>query len=167
MAAMRRRGTRVGAARVGPDFIDPGYHRLATGQPSRDLDGFLAPPSLLFALAAAGRESRDILVVEGVMGLFDGAYGSGQKTRTAGLAVASTASVADTTKTPVVLVVDASAMNQSVALSSTATRPSHRPCPYGDLEQGRVGRARGRTEEGTWAHPCARSSEARPGIRLA
>jgi cobyrinic acid a,c-diamide synthase len=111
MAALRRRGAKVGAAKVGPDFIDPGYHRLATGHPSRNLDTFLSPPSLLPALAARANEGRDILVVEGVMGLFDGAY----EPSGVGLAVASTASVAALTATPVVLVVDASKMNQSVA----------------------------------------------------
>lgn len=116
---------KVGAAKVGPDFIDPGYHRLATGHPSRNLDAFLCPPALLPALAARASDGRDILVIEGVMGLFDGAYepsrrqssddvGWGGGAATA-LAVASTAAVAAITRTPVVLVVDASKMNQSVA----------------------------------------------------
>jgi cobyrinic acid a,c-diamide synthase len=138
MAALRRRGAKVGAAKVGPDFIDPGYHRLATGHPSRNLDTFLSPPALLPALAARANDGRDILVIEGVMGLFDGAYepslppsagqagGAGgglgrtggaasEPGGSAGLAVASTASVAALTGTPVILVVDASKMNQSVA----------------------------------------------------
>ncbi|MGA8682118.1 MAG: cobyrinate a,c-diamide synthase [Acidimicrobiales bacterium] len=117
MAALRRRGTQVGAAKVGPDFIDPGYHRLATGHPSRNLDTFLNPPDLLASLAARACLGRDILVIEGVMGLFDGAYEqtAGDMATPARLALASTASVAVLTKTPVVLVVDASAINQSVA----------------------------------------------------
>jgi cobyrinic acid a,c-diamide synthase len=115
MAALRRRGTRVGGAKVGPDFIDPGYHRLATGHPSRNLDTFLSPPSLLPALVARAAEGHELLVIEGVMGLFDGAYEPAEDSTAPGLAVASTASVAALTKTPVVLVVDASAMNQSVA----------------------------------------------------
>jgi cobyrinic acid a,c-diamide synthase len=125
MAALRRRGLDVGAAKVGPDFIDPGYHQLATGHSSRNLDTFLSPPVVLPALAARAGEGRDILVIEGVMGLFDGAYEShrppghetvaDRQTPATALALASTAAVALLTATPVLLVVDASKMNQSVA----------------------------------------------------
>lgn len=117
MAALCRSGLKVGAAKVGPDYIDPGYHRLATGHPSRNLDCFLAPEPLIASLAARAGDGRDLLVIEGVMGLFDGAQPSpGQvDDGAAGLPVASTAAVAFLTASPVVLVVDASAMSQSVA----------------------------------------------------
>jgi cobyrinic acid a,c-diamide synthase len=122
MAALRSRGVRVAAAKVGPDFIDPSYHRLATGRSSRSLDTFLSAPALVPSLAARAGSGSDILVIEGVMGLFDGAYephraGSGgeQETGAPRLAVASTAAVAALTRTPVVLVVDASSLSQSVA----------------------------------------------------
>jgi len=119
MAALRRRGLAVGAAKVGPDYIDPGYHRLATGRPSRNLDAFLSPPPLIGSLAARAGDGADILVVEGVMGLFDGAHEPARPGRPEGsppgLPVASTAAVAVLTDTPVVLVVDASALSQSVA----------------------------------------------------
>ncbi len=125
MAALTRRGLTVAAAKVGPDFIDPGYHRLATGHPSRNLDGFLCPPPLLPTMAARAQDGRDLLVIEGVMGLFDGAFdvvgGTDEHARrwpgapAPALAVASTASVAAVTDTPVILVVDAAAMSQSVA----------------------------------------------------
>jgi cobyrinic acid a,c-diamide synthase len=117
MAALRRNGVKVGAAKVGPDYIDPGYHRLATGHPSRNLDSFLAPERLIASLAARAGEDSDLLVIEGVMGLFDGAQGAPAMVsdEAAGLPVASTAAVAFLTRSPVVLVVDASAMSQSVA----------------------------------------------------
>jgi cobyrinic acid a,c-diamide synthase len=72
MRSLVARGTRVAAAKVGPDFIDPSYHHLATGRPSRSLDAFLSGEALLPRLAAEASRHADVLVVEGVMGLFDG-----------------------------------------------------------------------------------------------
>ncbi|HET9060538.1 MAG TPA: cobyrinate a,c-diamide synthase [Acidimicrobiales bacterium] len=107
MAALRARGLRIGAAKVGPDFIDPGYHRLAAGRPSRCLDAFLSGEGLLASIAAEAGADCDVLVVEGVMGLFDGSAQPGCD--------GSTAAVAKALDAPVVLVVDASAMSGSVA----------------------------------------------------
>ena len=106
LAALAGRGLRVGAAKVGPDFIDPGYHGLACGRPSRNLDVRLCGEEVVRAVAARAGTGCDLLVVEGVMGLFDGA-GSGPE--------ASTAHVARLLDAPVVLVVDAAAMSGSVA----------------------------------------------------
>jgi cobyrinic acid a,c-diamide synthase len=106
MAALRRRGDRVAAAKVGPDFIDPGYHALATGRPPRNLDVWMCGESTIAPLAARAGRDGDVLIVEGVMGLFDGAGAT---------AVASTAHVAKLLDAPVVLVVDASSMSGSVA----------------------------------------------------
>jgi len=105
MAALRRRGVRVASAKVGPDFIDPGYHALATGRPSCNLDAFLCDPADVAALAAASSSGADLLVVEGVMGLFDGVGASTE---------ASTAHVAELLGAPVLLVVDASSLSGSV-----------------------------------------------------
>ena len=108
MAALRQRGLAVGAAKVGPDFIDPGYHGLAVGRPSRNLDAWMCGPEAVPALAGRAGAGTDVLVVEGVMGLFDG---SGDPAGP----VASTAQVAGLLAAPVVLVVDASAVGASVA----------------------------------------------------
>ncbi len=108
MAALRDRGLGVGAAKVGPDFIDPGYHTLATGRPSRNLDAWMCGPAVIAALAGRAADGADVAVVEGVMGLFDG---SGDPAGP----VASTAQVAGLLDAPVVLVVDASAVGASVA----------------------------------------------------
>ncbi|MDX6702034.1 MAG: cobyrinic acid a,c-diamide synthase [Baekduia sp.] len=106
MAALSRAGHTVAPFKVGPDFIDPSYHRLACGRPGRNLDAFLAGPELIAPLARHGGAGADLVVVEGVMGLFDGASGGGE--------LASTAQVAKLLGAPVVLVVDASAMARSV-----------------------------------------------------
>jgi cobyrinic acid a,c-diamide synthase len=105
MAVLRRHGLRVASAKVGPDFIDPGYHALATGRPGCNLDPYLCDPADLAALAMQASAGADLLVVEGVMGLFDGVGAS---------TVASTAHVAELLAAPVLLVVDASSMSGSV-----------------------------------------------------
>jgi len=108
MAALVARGLAVGAAKVGPDFIDPGYHGLATGRPSRNLDAWMCGVDAVPPLAGRAAAGADVLVVEGVMGLFDG---SGDPSGPA----ASTAHVARLLDAPVVLVVDASSVGGSVA----------------------------------------------------
>src|SRR2546426_2387016 len=72
MAALSARGLAVTPAKIGPDFIDPGYHTLAAGRPGRSLDAWLSGEELLAPLAAAGAQGSHLLLVEGVMGLFDG-----------------------------------------------------------------------------------------------
>jgi cobyrinic acid a,c-diamide synthase len=107
MAALRARGMNVANAKVGPDFIDPGYHALATGRPARNLDSWICGETAIPGLAGRAAAGADILVVEGVMGLFDGAAD--------GQPEASTASIARLLDAPVLLVVDAAAMSGSVA----------------------------------------------------
>jgi cobyrinic acid a,c-diamide synthase len=108
MVAFRRRGLVVGNAKVGPDYIDPSYHALATDRPPRNLDPWLCGTDAIAALAGRAAEGAELLVVEGVMGLFDGADDPSGPS-------ASTAQVASLIGAPVVLVVDASAMSRSVA----------------------------------------------------
>ncbi|WP_405630540.1 cobyrinate a,c-diamide synthase [Streptomyces sp. NBC_00016] len=107
MAALTARGLTVSPHKVGPDYIDPGYHSLATGRTGRNLDAYLCGPELVGPLFAHGARGCDIAVVEGVMGMFDGAAGEGE--------LASTAQVAKLLRAPVVLVVDASSQSRSVA----------------------------------------------------
>lgn len=106
MAALRAVGHRVGAAKVGPDFIDPGYHSLAVGRPSRNLDIWMSGAEAIAPLAARAGNDVDLLIIEGVMGLFDGAADG---------TPSSTADVAFLLDAPVILVVDAASMSQSVA----------------------------------------------------
>ena len=107
MAAWAARGRRVAPFKVGPDYIDPGYHAMATGRPGRNLDPYLCGADLVAPLAAHGARDADVAVVEGVMGLFDGATGHGD--------LASTAHVARLLAAPVVLVVDVRSQGRSVA----------------------------------------------------
>ncbi|MBB6079554.1 cobyrinate a,c-diamide synthase [Streptomyces paradoxus] len=107
MAAFAARGLAVSPHKVGPDYIDPGYHALATGRAGRNLDAYLCGPELVGPLFLHGAQGCDIAVVEGVMGLYDGAAGEGE--------LASTAHVAKLLRAPVVLVVDASSQSRSVA----------------------------------------------------
>ncbi|MEV6043895.1 cobyrinate a,c-diamide synthase [Streptomyces xanthochromogenes] len=107
MAALARSGLTVSPHKVGPDYIDPGYHALATGRPGRNLDAYMCGPELVAPLFAHGARGCDLAVVEGVMGLYDGASGLGE--------LASTAQVAKLLRAPVVLVVDASSQSRSVA----------------------------------------------------
>ena len=106
LAALKARGMRPAGAKVGPDFIDPSYHSLACGRPPRNLDAWLCGPDAISPLAARAGAGADVLIVEGVMGMFDGAVDS---------APSSTADVARLLDAPVVLVIDASAMSSSVA----------------------------------------------------
>ncbi|MEW2549322.1 cobyrinate a,c-diamide synthase [Streptomyces sp. NPDC047002] len=113
MAALTERGLAVSPHKVGPDYIDPGYHALAVSgggevhRPGRNLDAYLCGPDLVGPLFAHGSAGCDLAVVEGVMGLYDGAAGLGE--------LASTAHVAKLLRAPVVLVVDASSQSRSVA----------------------------------------------------
>ncbi|MFD9036149.1 cobyrinate a,c-diamide synthase [Streptomyces sp. NPDC059567] len=107
MAAFAGRGLAVSPHKVGPDYIDPGYHALATGRPGRNLDAYMCGTGLIAPLFEHGARGCDLAVVEGVMGLYDGAADQGE--------LASTAQVAKLLKAPVVLVVDASSQSRSVA----------------------------------------------------
>src|SRR3954467_14921046 len=109
MAALARRGVVVAAAKVGPDFIDPGYHSLATGRPGRNLDAWMCGASAIAPLAGRAATGADVLIVEGVMGLFDGSADPDEP------GAGSTAQVARLLDAPVILVVDAGAMSSSVA----------------------------------------------------
>jgi cobyrinic acid a,c-diamide synthase len=109
MTALRAAGHQVSGHKVGPDYIDPGYHALATGRPGRNLDPHLVGEDLLVPLflhGAASPTPADVAVVEGVMGLYDGALGRN--------GFASTAHVAAELDAPVLLVVDISSAARSI-----------------------------------------------------
>jgi cobyrinic acid a,c-diamide synthase len=104
---LRRRGVRVAAAKAGPDFIDPTFHALASGAPCINLDPWAMRPEAFAGLVAGLEASAEIVLCEGVMGLFDGTGADGE--------AGSTADLAQLTGWPVVLVVDARGQGASVA----------------------------------------------------
>lgn len=107
MAAYARRGLAVQAFKAGPDFIDPGLHAAATGRPSHNLDGWMLGRDRCRALFARQAWQAKLAVVEGVMGLYDGAQGNDES--------GSTAEMAKWLGLPVLLVVDARSMARSAA----------------------------------------------------
>jgi cobyrinic acid a,c-diamide synthase len=108
LAALRRRGVRVRAAKAGPDYIDPAFHAAATGAPSLNLDSWAMAPALLDALAGEASQDADLLVIEGVMGLFDGVAAPRRR-------CGSTADLAARFGLPVLLVLDVSGQSQTAA----------------------------------------------------
>src|SRR5258708_19767085 len=76
LRAFRRRGLSVRAAKSGPDYIDPLFHRAAAGTASVNLDSWAMPPPLLDDLVARAAADGDFLIIEGAMGLFDGGAGA-------------------------------------------------------------------------------------------
>ncbi len=105
LSALRQKGLKVQSYKVGPDYIDPGYHRLASGYPAHNLDSWLMPEDKLREIFIRTSKEADISVVEGVMGLYDGGRSG----------VSSTAEIAKLLDAPVVLVIDAKSMGASAA----------------------------------------------------
>ncbi|MGC3993091.1 MAG: cobyrinate a,c-diamide synthase [Propionicimonas sp.] len=117
MAALRGAGHEVAGFKVGPDFIDPGYHALSTGRPGRNLDPVLTSEALvsdLFLHGVGTPTPADVAIVEGVMGLFDGQLASG--------GFGSTAHVARLIDAPVLLVVDAAGSSRTAAAAALGLR---------------------------------------------
>ncbi len=108
LAALRRRGLAVRAAKTGPDYIDPAFHQAATERTSVNLDSWAMSPALLDTLAGHASADADFLVIEGAMGLFDGIPGASGRT-------GATADLAARFGVPVLLVVDVSGQSQSAA----------------------------------------------------
>ncbi len=107
IAALKARGLRIQPFKVGPDFIDPGFHTRLAGVQSRNLDGWMLGRGYNEALFQRLASRADIAVVEGVMGLYDGYDGLSD--------AGSTAQMAKWLGLPIVLVVDARSMARSAA----------------------------------------------------
>ncbi len=105
LAVLTQRGLTVQSYKVGPDYIDPGYHQLASGKVAHNLDTWLIPTDKLVPIFVKTAIGNDIAIVEGVMGLYDGG-------RTG---VSSTAAIAKLLKAPVILVIDARSVGESAA----------------------------------------------------
>jgi cobyrinic acid a,c-diamide synthase len=108
MRSYRDAGLTVAGAKCGPDYIDPAFHAAATGKQSFNLDSWAMSPALLGELAVAAGEACELVLCEGVMGLFDGVTGEPGRT-------GSSADVAAALGWPVLLVIDASGQSQTAA----------------------------------------------------
>lgn len=140
LAALRRRGLTVSPHKVGPDYIDPGYHALAAGRPGRNLDPWLVGEDLVAPLLRHGASlptPADVAVVEGVMGLHDGAVGRA--------GYASTAHVATLIDAPVLLVLDTTAQGRSAAALVLGMRAFDPAVRVGGVILNRVGSPRHET----------------------
>ncbi|UCE63361.1 MAG: cobyrinate a,c-diamide synthase [Nitrospirota bacterium] len=107
LAAFRARGREVQPFKVGPDYIDPGHHRLASGRVSRNLDGWMFSPELNQESFRLASKDAELSIIEGMMGLFDSCSPSTE--------IGSAAQMAKQLKAPVLLVIDGSAMARSAA----------------------------------------------------
>jgi cobyrinic acid a,c-diamide synthase len=105
--AFRARGLRIALFKCGPDYLDPTYHARAIGHATQNLDGWMMGREAVLATFVEATRGADLAIIEGVMGLFDGATPTGEE--------GSTAEIAKWLEAPVVLVVDAGGMARSVA----------------------------------------------------
>lgn len=105
LAALRAKGIKAQSYKIGPDYIDPGYHTLASGRPTHNLDTWLVPEEKARDIFCRTAETADVAVIEGVMGLYDGGTNG----------ISSTAAIAKLLEAPVLLVVNAKAMGESAA----------------------------------------------------
>lgn len=105
LAALRARDVDVQAYKIGPDYIDPGYHKIASGRAGHNLDTWLMDKETMAEIFFRTASRADIAVVEGVMGLYDGGRGG----------ISSTAEIAKLLKIPVILVIDVKSMGDSAA----------------------------------------------------
>lgn len=128
LRAFRQRGTPVSSAKAGPDYIDPRFHEAASGRPCFNLDCWAMSGSRVKSLACHAARETDLLLTEGVMGLFDGASGGG----------GSTADLAVLLGLPVTLVVDAPRQGQSVAALVKGFAEFHRDCRVASVILNRV-----------------------------
>ena len=131
LAALRRRGLRVCGYKIGPDYIDPGHHRLAGNCPVYNLDTWMTDETTMAALFARTASEAEIAVAEGVMGLYDGGRGG----------VSSSAQIAKLLKLPVALVIDARSMGESAAAAALGFRQYDREVDLRGVILNRLGSA--------------------------
>lgn len=141
MAALRHAGHEVSGHKVGPDYIDPGYHSIASGRPGRNLDPHLVGEDRIVPLLLHGAASpvpADIAIIEGVMGLHDGQIGTD--------GFSSTAHVAKLTSSPVVLVIDVARMSRSAGAIAAGMTAYDREVSVAGVVLNRVGSSRNEHE---------------------
>ena len=131
LAAYANGGRTVQSFKVGPDYIDPGFHKIASGRDSYNLDTWLVPPHKLNPFFATMANGVDLAIIEGVMGLYDGGREG----------VSSTAQIAKQLNAPVVLVIDCKAMGESAAAIAKGFRDYDSEVNFGGVILNRLGSA--------------------------
>ncbi len=131
LRALARAGKSVASAKAGQDYIDPRFHEAASGRVCFNLDGWAMREDFLVHLAGHCAQDAELMLIEGVMGLFDGAAGGG----------GSTADLAVTLGLPVVLVVDAKSQGQSAAALVKGFAEFRDACPIAGVIFNRVASA--------------------------
>lgn len=130
MGAFVRRGSTVQGFKVGPDYIDPGYHTAVTGRWSRNLDTWLLSCSQVRDVFRSALRDADLAVIEGVMGIFDGLRGRGER--------ASSAEIAKLLGCPVILVLDVHAQARSAVVEYLGCRTLDPELPLAGVILNRV-----------------------------
>lgn len=131
IAALRQRGLKVQAYKVGPDYIDTGFHEIASGRPAQNLDSWLVGKDKLAEIFYATANDADIAIIEGVMGLYDGGRGG----------ISSTAEIAKILNAPVILVIDAKSAGTSVAATALGFREFDKDLNLAGVILNRIGSA--------------------------
>lgn len=129
LAAWRAKGVAVQSFKVGPDYIDPGYHQLASGRPGMNPDTWLTPKEKLPATFVREMEGAELALIEGVMGLYDGGRQG----------ISSTAEIAKLLDASVVLVIDAKSMGASAAAIAKGFRDYDKEVTLAGVILNRVG----------------------------
>ena len=126
---MKKRGLNVQAYKVGPDYIDTGFHEIASGKPSLNLDSWLVGEKTLVQNFFMPFRASEIAVIEGVMGLYDGGVGG----------ISSTAEISQILQSPVVLVIDVKSMGTSAAAIALGFREFNKNVNIAGVILNRVG----------------------------
>ena len=131
IAALRKRGLKVQSYKVGPDYIDTGFHEVAAGRPAQNLDSWLVGKDKLAEIFYSTYGDADIAIIEGVMGLYDGGRGG----------ISSTAEIAKILNAPVILVIDAKSAGTSVAATALGFREYDKDVNLAGVILNRIGSA--------------------------
>lgn len=131
IAALKKRGLKVQAYKVGPDYIDTGFHEIAAGRPAQNLDSWLVGTEKLAEIFYSTFGDADIAIIEGVMGLYDGGRGG----------ISSTAEIAKLLDAPVILVIDAKSAGTSIAATALGFREYDKDVKLAGVILNRIGSA--------------------------
>ena len=129
ISALRKCGLKVQAYKVGPDYIDTGFHEIASGRPAQNLDSWLVGKDKIEEIFYNTMDGADIAIIEGVMGLYDGGRGG----------ISSTAEIAKILNAPVILIIDAKSAGISVAATALGFREYDKDVNFAGVILNRIG----------------------------